>query len=199
MMKTRQKRKAQEGVTQTDGPITISVPDDIDLAMLSNLLPDTSVTSPSPDAIISLYRILLAQQSELEETQHDLESARAEVEKKDVELDQALQDGETGIKEMEAQIETAREDLKKVKTERDKLGALQLSMSTSMYSINHLIAASKSKLQNDISELQNSQSQTFSETETLKYRVENVEREKRDLIGVISRLKEEGTQRAGRF
>ena len=62
-----------------------------------------------------------------------------------------------------------------------------------------MIAASKSKLQNDIAELQHSQSQTVSETETLKHRVEDVEREKRDLVGVISRLKEEGTQRTGEF
>jgi len=62
-----------------------------------------------------------------------------------------------------------------------------------------LIVASKSKLQNDIAKLQNSQSQTVSETETLKHRVEDVEREKRDLVGVVSRLKEEGTQRTGKF
>jgi len=62
-----------------------------------------------------------------------------------------------------------------------------------------LIAASKSKLQNDIAELQYSQSQTVSENEILKHRVEDVEREKRDLVGVVSRLKEEGIQRTGKF
>jgi len=37
-------------------------------------------------------------------------------------LDQALQDGETGIKKVEAQIELTQEELKRVKTERDELG-----------------------------------------------------------------------------
>jgi len=98
------------------------VPDDIDHATLSDLLPGISITSPSPDAVVSLYRILLSQRSELEEIQHELENTHAEVEKKDVELDQALQDGETGIKKVEAQIELTQEELKRVKTERDELG-----------------------------------------------------------------------------
>lgn len=58
-------------------------------------------------------------------------------------------------------------------------------------------ASAKVTLQNDINELQNSRSQTSSETETLKHRVEDIEREKRDLVSVISRLKEESSQRAG--
>lgn len=98
------------------------MPDDIDLATLSSLLPDTSITSPSPDAIVALYRLLLDQSSALETTGQDLETARAETEKKDVELDQALQDRETGIKEMEEQVEAAQEELKKLKSERDELG-----------------------------------------------------------------------------
>lgn len=178
MMKTRHKRKAQEGTSQSDESLTIFMPDDIDLAALSHLLPDTSITSPSPDAIVALYRLLLTQNSELENTHHELENAHAEGERKDVELDQALQDKETGIKEMEAQVEAAQEELKRLKTERDEL------------------ADSKAKLQSNITELQNSRSQTSAETETLRHRVEDIEREKRDLVGVISRLKEEGAQRA---
>ncbi|KAJ3573187.1 hypothetical protein NP233_g2600 [Leucocoprinus birnbaumii] len=178
MMKTRHKRKAQEGTSQSDESLTIFMPDDIDLATLSNLLPDTSITSPSPDAIVALYRLLLAQSAELETAQQELENAHAEAEKKDVELDQALQDKETGVKEMEALAESAQDELKKVKAERDEL------------------ASSKARLQTNISELENSRSQTSVETENLRHRVEDIEREKRDLVGVISRLKEEGAQRA---
>lgn len=122
MMKTRLKRKAQESTSQPDESLTIFMPEDIDLAALSNLLPDASITSPSPDAIIALYRLLLAQSSELETAQQELENAQAEAQRKDVELDQALQDRETGMKEMEAQVEAAQEELKKMKSERDELG-----------------------------------------------------------------------------
>ncbi|KXN81784.1 Nucleoprotein TPR [Leucoagaricus sp. SymC.cos] len=178
MMKTRHKRKAQEGTSQSDESLTIFMPDDIDLAALSNLLPDTSITSPSPDAIVALYRLLLGQSTDLENAQQELENVQAEVEKKDVELDQALQDRETAVKEADAQVEAVQEELKKTKAERDEL------------------ATFKSKLQSEISELQNSRSQSSAETETLKHRVEDIEREKRDLVGVISRLKEESAQRA---
>lgn len=126
MMKTRTKRKAQEGVSQPEESLTIFMPEDIDLAALSSLLPDTSITSPSPDAIVALYRLLLAQNSELETAQHELENLHAEAERKDVELDQALQDKETGMKEMEAQLEAAQDDLRKMKVERDELGTFIL-------------------------------------------------------------------------
>jgi len=45
--------------------------------------------------------------------------------------------------------------------------------------------------------LSSSQSSTSSEVETLRRRVDDTEREKWDLVGVISRLKDEGTQRDG--
>ena len=45
--------------------------------------------------------------------------------------------------------------------------------------------------------LSSSQSSTSSEVENLRRRVDDTEREKRDLVGVISRLKDEATQRDG--
>jgi hypothetical protein len=45
--------------------------------------------------------------------------SRAELERKDIELDQALQDEETLSKELEANVEASNEELKQ---ERDRLG-----------------------------------------------------------------------------
>lgn len=129
MMKTRQKRKAEEGASQQDEHFSIPVPDDVDTATLSNLLPGTNITSPSSECIVSIYRLLIGQRLELEDSQEALENAQAEVQRKDVELDQALQDRETGMKETEAQVEAAQEELKKVKLERDELGTLSCSSS----------------------------------------------------------------------
>lgn len=64
-------------------------------------------------------------------------------------------------------------------------------------SLAYYTALSKAKLQNDLNELQSTRSQTSAETESLKHKFEDIEREKRDLVGVISRLKEEGAQRGG--
>jgi nucleoprotein TPR len=55
----------------------------------------------------------------------------------------------------------------------------------------------KGKLQEQLTTLSTSQSSASTEVENLKRRVEDTDREKRELIGVISRLKEEGTQRDG--
>jgi len=60
-----------------------------------------------------------------------------------------------------------------------------------------MIVEAKGKLQEQLTTLSTSQASASTEAETLKRRVEDTDREKRELIGVISRLKEEGTQRDG--
>lgn len=133
MMKTRRKSKAAAAAAADaeehsspahDEPhsFTVSIPDDIDQDALSNLLPDTTLATPSQDLIISLYRLLLSQAADVDATQRDLDEARGESERKDVELDQALQDKESVSKDLEATIEALHEELKQVKHERDQLG-----------------------------------------------------------------------------
>ncbi len=60
-----------------------------------------------------------------------------------------------------------------------------------------MVVEAKTTLQTQLTTLSSSQSSTSSEVETLQRRVDDTEREKRDLVGVISRLKDEGTQRDG--
>jgi hypothetical protein len=62
-----------------------------------------------------------------------------------------------------------------------------------------LSAASQVALKAEIASLSTSQSSSSGELDVLKRRVEETEREKRDLIGVISRLKQESSQRDGKF
>jgi len=59
------------------------------------------------------------------------------------------------------------------------------------------VVEAKTDLQNQLTTLSSSQSSTSSEVETLRRRVEDTEREKRDLVGVVSRLKDEAMQRDG--
>lgn len=58
-------------------------------------------------------------------------------------------------------------------------------------------ATSNAALREQLKTLTSSQSVSSSELESLKTRVEDTEREKRDLVNVISRLKQEGTQQEG--
>ncbi|OAX41397.1 hypothetical protein K503DRAFT_502353 [Rhizopogon vinicolor AM-OR11-026] len=56
-------------------------------------------------------------------------------------------------------------------------------------------AASNRNLEAQLANLSTSQSTSSTELDQLKHRVEDSEREKRDLIGVVNRLKEDATQR----
>lgn len=131
-MKTRRKSKAASAAALDTEPDTheelfsLTIPDDIDLDSLSDFLPGENLTSPSPDTIIALYRLLLAQALEGRSIAQELDEARAEVEKKDVELDQALQDRESLSRDLEATLEGVQKELAQVKQERDQLGIYRL-------------------------------------------------------------------------
>lgn len=102
--------------------ITLTLPDDLDISVLSSLLPDVSLTTPSGEAIVSLYRLVVAQVAETDAAQREVEEVRAEMERKDIELDQALQDKESVVVEMESTLESMRGELSTVKQENTELG-----------------------------------------------------------------------------
>ncbi|KAK2465728.1 hypothetical protein APHAL10511_002272 [Amanita phalloides] len=183
MMKTRRRSKAATAASaeasqvEESHPFTIVIPEDVDVDALSSLVPDADFSAPNSDVVLSVYRLLLQHAIDLNATQRELDEARAEAERKDVELDQALQDRETMSKDLEQAVESARTDVEKSKLERDQLSNAQ------------------SALQMQITTLQASQTSSTAEVDTLRTRVDDVEREKRDLVGVISRLKQESEQR----
>jgi nucleoprotein TPR len=101
---------------------SVLIPDDLDLEYLSRLLPDVSFETPSPDAVLSLYRLLVSQAVDLDAAVRELEESRAENERKEVELDQALQDRESSVSSLEGQAKALQEELEKVKQERNTFG-----------------------------------------------------------------------------
>ena len=108
--------------SQTRVDFSVSIPDDLDFDYLSTLLPDVSFETPSPDTILSLYRLVVTQAGSLETANLQLEETRAENERKDVELDQALQDRESSVSSLEVQVKGLQEELIKLKQDRDTLG-----------------------------------------------------------------------------
>ncbi|KAJ7147180.1 hypothetical protein C8R43DRAFT_544030 [Mycena crocata] len=190
MMKTRRKSKAAAAAATVESEsepasaaaedsqrLTVFIPSDIDLDTLSNLLPETSITSQTPDGIIELYRRLVDLASKLDAAVRERDEDRADAERMEVELDQALQDKEAMSKDLEGSSETLQAELKQVKQERDDL------------------VSSQAVLQAQILTLSTSHSSSSTEVDNLKHRVEDTEREKRDLVGVISRLKQDSSQR----
>ncbi|KAJ4482315.1 hypothetical protein J3R30DRAFT_3402901 [Lentinula aciculospora] len=170
----------EAGPSNTEGShpsFIVPVPEGFNVEAFTDLIPDFDIHSPSPDSLVNLYQLLLDQSGVIDAAQRDVDELRAEAERKDVELDQALQDREQSSKEMEQQAERLQEELSQVKQERD-----------------HLLA-SESELQTRITTLTTSQSSSSHEVEELKLRLEDVEREKRDLVNVISRLQQDGSER----
>lgn len=208
-MKTRRQSKAKAAASATREPspvpptpthadFALSIPEDIDLDVLSTLLPDTRLDTPSPDTIIALYRILVLQASEVEATQRTLEETQAELGRKDVELDQALQDRESVTKEFEALSESLQSELRQLKQEKQEIRALLLRVYCGTHGL-IIIVASHTASEARLAALSSSQTVSSSEVETLRHRVEDVEREKRGLVDVVSRLKEDAAQREGEY
>lgn len=208
MTKTRRQSKAKaaaqaaEAESQPSSPLpsqpsfTLDIPDDIDTEVLSLLLPEADLETPSKDAILALYRLVAVQAQEAENTQREVESLKADIERRDIELDQAVQDKETAVSDLESTLEKVREDLKQAKQEKDEIGTFVDNVGSP---ISHFVtAAARDALQTQLSSLSTSESASHTEVETLKHKIEDTEREKRDLIGVVSRLKEDGAQRDGK-
>lgn len=137
-----------ESVAPSDAPaspskveFSVSIPDDLDLEYLSRLLPDVSYESPSQDAVLSLYRLIVTQAGDLDSALRDLEESRAENERKDVELDQALQDRESSVSSLDVQVKALQEELARVKQERDTLGESEATLVNAHSSYRLLIAS----------------------------------------------------------
>jgi nucleoprotein TPR len=138
MVKTRRKSKAaaaaaaelEHETASTQGtedlslsPFLVPIPPDLDLDTLSHILPDVSFSKPDPETVLAVYRLLLAQVADQDDTRRDLEELRAEADRKDIELDQAIQDGETKTKDLEDALDTLQKEVATIKEERDQLGA----------------------------------------------------------------------------
>lgn len=137
MTSTRRKTKAaaaaaavqQEAASVQETPsastsptFTLSLPSDIDIDALNALIPGESLESPNEDAVLRLYRTLLAHATQVDATTREVEELRAEAEKKEVELDQAYQDRENDKKELENITDNLQKELKTIKAERDEFG-----------------------------------------------------------------------------
>lgn len=158
---------------------TVQLPEDIHLDLLSSVVPDVSFDAPTSEGLIQIYRILLAQASDLANATSDLEEARAQLLRKDIELDQAAQDRETFAAELEQSLESTRQELKTIIQQRDE------------------ISVSHAALQSQVASLTSAQSSRSSSLDVLQRRVEDAEREKRDLIAVVDHLRTDSTQAEG--
>jgi nucleoprotein TPR len=206
-MKTRRKsyQDTAEGettssqVAEETEESTLSISPDFDVDYLAQNFPHIEDwTRPSAASISQVYTALAEILKERDVAQENAERLQAELEKKEIELDQTLQDRENETKELEASLESAKNDLNTALKERDQLGALFVcSFFHNVPSPASLSAASEASLQVEVTRLASQNTTSSAELDGSKRQIEDVEREKRDLLGVISRLKQENTERDG--
>jgi nucleoprotein TPR len=132
-MKTRRKSKVQaeaeaEAASQSTedtshATLAVALPDDLDLELLAQCAPEVDDWSNlTADTVLKVYSAFLTYAKEHDSIQENLERTTAELEKKDVELDQALQDRESASNEFEVTLETTKVELDKTKQQCEQLG-----------------------------------------------------------------------------
>src|ERR1700761_6694895 len=97
---TRESTAASPNVTEEAGSssLLLTLPDELDVECLSSLFPGVSLEAPRAEDIVALHQLVLSRDTDLEIARRDLEESQVELQKKDIELDQALQDRESSGK-----------------------------------------------------------------------------------------------------
>jgi DNA repair exonuclease SbcCD ATPase subunit len=138
---------------------------------------DVDLARPTAELLFVTYRTLLGVQ----------EGTQAELVRKDVELEQVIQDHESRVSELENKLEENRQE-----TEEERKKNAELSEHCSLFSMrvgsHHFITAAANATLNARLE---SMSAATSDNTVLSRRVEEVEREKRDLLLALDRLRED--------
>ncbi|EUC62051.1 filament forming protein TPR/p270, putative, partial [Rhizoctonia solani AG-3 Rhs1AP] len=120
---------------------------------------DVDLAQPTSELLFTAYRALLGVQEE----------TRSEIVRKDVELEQAIQDHESRLNELESKLDESRQETEHERQKNSELTAANVALNARLESM----------------------STTNTNNTTLNRRVEEVEREKRDLLLVVDRLRED--------
>ncbi|CAE6407335.1 unnamed protein product [Rhizoctonia solani] len=120
---------------------------------------DVDLAQPTSELLFTAYRALLEVQEE----------TRSEIVRKDVELEQAIQDHESRLNELESKLDESRQETEHERQKNSELTAANVALNARLESM----------------------STTNTNNTTLNRRVEEVEREKRDLLLVVDRLRED--------
>ena len=95
---------------------------DIDVHSLSEYFPDASLEAPTPELIIACYKVIMEQKDKLADYVEEIDNLKADADRKDVELDQALQDRERVSKELEDAVVGMQTELKSATEEKEQIG-----------------------------------------------------------------------------
>ncbi len=122
-MKTRRSKGSEQDNTQ-DEPhsLQLNLPDDIDGDQILQLIPGISLLSPSPEDVIAVYKFLIEQTREVDSLNAQVEESNAASVRKDIELDQALQERDVQIRELESSAQLNATQVEKLRDELTRKG-----------------------------------------------------------------------------
>jgi len=121
---TRTRRQAKETASESVGDATsqLSVSlDAVDEEVLYSVFPDGNFSVVTSDDVIELYRTIIDQSKALDALSRERDDATSAFERKDVEVDQALQDKERVVRELEESVESLQAEASKLKQEKEQL------------------------------------------------------------------------------
>ena len=154
--------------TTTHHHLVITLPEDLEPSTLDNLTGSTTTTTdwtaPTPETIISLYRLVISQKLQFDQA---LEEWEERLQQKDADLEQALQDQETYRVESTEAIEGLKGDV-----ERLKSAGIE-------------VTRERDELAGRLASLTSSSSVSGREIEMLRHQVEEREREKKTLTDTL--------------
>ncbi|KIY46697.1 hypothetical protein FISHEDRAFT_46885 [Fistulina hepatica ATCC 64428] len=184
-VKTRRKTKKAAEEEARDG--IHEIPDDLDVEALASLVPGIEASKPTSEHIIALYRVVL----ESVELRGEIDALQAAKERSEVELDQALQDRESlahdkdvQLAEKDAEIEQLRQANEDDKLESGRYDSALAECKNEIDALKDALSKKDDALRDRVGQIQ-----------TKEDEVAAVLKEKRDLVGVISRIKAEDEER----
>ncbi|KAG8871481.1 hypothetical protein FRB98_000746 [Tulasnella sp. 332] len=153
-------------------PFAISLPPDVSEEQLYALLPESmSLEQPSPESIVQLYRLVIELKEQSDTAAADMDDARAEAQRKEVELDQALMDHQNETIRISASLEQVSSQVNGLKLENAQL------------------VQTCQALKKELDAKSSSNSASSHELEGFQRKLEETERANRDLIEVVDRMK----------
>jgi nucleoprotein TPR len=102
-MKTRRAKVNEPEVDEAQS-LEVDLPDDMDFARLEELLPDNPLKQPTAQSTLVVYNYLLEQSREVQALNIQLEEMRSDSMRKEVELEQTMQEHELRFKELEESL-----------------------------------------------------------------------------------------------
>jgi hypothetical protein len=145
-----------------------------------SLLPLEKITSPDAALILSIYTFLAGKLPDLQSSASKLESLQAESQRREIEVESTLNEAERTRAEAEQRAEAAAAEASSANAEKEKQREELERTRTEL----EVVKSSSESGSSALSQLQD--------------RVVNVEQEKRDLLTLLDREKEESARRAGK-